>query len=246
MRGILKSRFFATILAFVGLALAAGDAYALSLAPVNLVDLIRQSPTIIMGQVTTVTDGISDIGMPYTEVTVAIDETLKGTETGTYTFRQYGLITARLTSDGTMKIPAAPEGIPVYKAGENVLLFLGQPASITGLRAPVGLGNGKFTFGAGSAENEFGNRGVFQDLSIAPALETDNDARILSTSQGAVNPDDLRSLIQRATDGRWVETCAMWKTSVGPTYCQPSAKQPVIGTPKSTIGLGATQLSGSK
>jgi hypothetical protein len=79
--------------------------------------------------VSTVTDGINDIGMPYTEVTVAIDETLKGTETGTYTFRQYGLITARLKAGGTVKIPAAPEGIPVYKVE--------QPASINLPRSRV-------------------------------------------------------------------------------------------------------------
>jgi len=245
MRGILKYRLLATSLAFIGLALAAGEAHAVSLAPVNLVDLIRQSPTIISGQVTTVTDGISDIGMPYTEVTVEIAETFKGTESGTYTFRQYGLITARLTADGTKKILPAPDGIPRYKVGEDVLLFLGQPASITGLRAPVGLGNGKFTFGPGRVENDLSNNGVFQNLSIASAVETTNDKRILSTSTGAVNDTDLRSLIHRALNDRWVETCVMWKTSDGPNCLPVSRKQPVLGTPKSTLKQGAT-LSGTK
>jgi hypothetical protein len=223
------------MVALVGLALAAGDAHALSLVPVNLVDLIRHAPTIIMGNVTAVTDGISDIGMPYTEVTVAIDETLKGTETGTYTFRQYGLITARLTADGTMKIPAAPEGIPVYKAGENVLLFLGKPASITGLRAPVGLGNGKFTFGAGSVENEYGNRGVFRNLSLDPAVTSNNDARILSTSMGAVNDTDLKSLVRRAVTLNYVGTCQLWKTDEGKTCGAPHSS----ATSKSATGVAA-------
>ena len=174
-----------------------------------------------------------------------LEGAFKGTESGTYTFRQYGLITARLTADGTKKILPAPDGIPRYKVGEDVLLFLGQPASITGLRAPVGLGNGKFTFGPGRVENDLSNNGVFQNLSIASAVETTNDKRILSTSTGAVNDTDLRSLIHRALNDRWVETCVMWKTSDGPNCLPVSRKQPVLGTPKSTLKQGAT-LSGTK
>ena len=45
----------------------------------------------------------------------------------------------------------------------------------------------------------------------------DQTQRILSTGVGAVNPDSLRSLVQRAVAGNWVQTCKMWDTTEGPT-----------------------------
>src|SRR6185369_6978061 len=156
-----KARMAATMLGIVGLALAAGDARAIMVRETNLVDLIRQSDSIVLGHVTTVTDGIDERGLTYTEVTVTISEKLRGDEEGTLTFRQIGLRTARPSADGTRIIPAAPEGLPRYAEGEEVLLFLNPAAGITGLRTPVGLGYGKFDFEPGSVSNELGNRGVF-------------------------------------------------------------------------------------
>jgi hypothetical protein len=75
-----KARIASTIFAVAGLALAAGDARAMMLRDTNLVDLIRQSDTIVIGHVSTVTDGIDERGLPYTEVTVAISERLRGDE----------------------------------------------------------------------------------------------------------------------------------------------------------------------
>jgi len=223
------------IIAVAGFALAGGGAWALSLPPTNLVDLIRHSTTIIMGSVTTVTDGVNEIGIPYTEVTIAIDETLRGAESGTYTFRQFGLITPRLTADGTKKIPAAPPGIPRYNAGEQVLLFLGESASMTGLRSPVGLGYGKFVFGPGTAANDLANNGVFLNLSMDPAIESSNDARILSTSMGAVNDTDLKSLVRRAVELNYVETCQLWKTDEGKTCGPVLPKKPPLGRPHTLV-----------
>jgi hypothetical protein len=224
MRGTLKGRLRPTILAVVVLALVGGDARALTLRSTNLVDLIRQSNSILKGYVTTVTDGVNEVGFPYTEITVQIEETIRGTESGTYTFRQFGLLQPRLTPDGTRMMPAAPEGIPKYEAGERVLLFLGQAARMTGLRSTTGLGYGKFVLGAGRAENDLGNDGVFRNISLDDGLTTSNDQRILETSQGAVNPDDLLSLVQRAVSEAWVETCKMWSTDVGKTCGGKKAK----------------------
>jgi hypothetical protein len=62
-----------------------------------------------------------------------------------------------------------------------------------------------------------GNDGVFQSVSLADDLATDNDNRILATTIGSVNADDLLSLVRRAVQGSWVENCRMWDTDEGPT-----------------------------
>jgi len=212
-----KARMAATMLGIVGLALAAGDARAMMLRDTNLVDLIRQSDSIVIGKVTVVTDGFDERGLPYTEVTVTISDLLRGDEYETVTFRQIGLRTARPNADGTRIIPAAPEGMPRYMEGEEVLLFLNPPAALTGLRSPVGLGNGKFDFGPGTASNELGNKGVFANISVERGITNPNDDRILATTMGAVNDTDLKSLVRRAVGDHWVETCLMWNTDEGKT-----------------------------
>lgn len=223
-----------TILAIAGLALATGDARAMTLRDTNLVDLIRQSDTIVLGHVTAVSDGVSEMGLPYTEVTVAISEKLRGDEQGTLTFRQIGMMAARPTADGTRIQMAAPEGMPQYGIGEEVLLFMGPQASITGLRTTTGLGNGKFSFGAGSAENTLGNRGIFANISVERGITSANDDRVLSTTVGAVNDADLKALVRRAVSYRWVETCLMWSTDEGKTCAPNRQRKPSTTRPRET------------
>lgn len=208
--------------AIAGLALCGGKVWAVTLPAMNLVDLIRGADSILLGEVTAVTDGIDPIGLPYTEITIAISETLRGGEQGTYALRQFGLKEPRLTPDGTMRMMVAPEGIPRYSAGESVLLFLNPSASITGLRSTVGLGHGKFRLGGSLAENDLGNAGIFANISLDPGLANENDQRILTTRLGAVNNEDFVSLVRRAVTESWVETCKMWKTDEG-TTCLGSA-----------------------
>lgn len=238
-----KARIASTIVAIAGLALAAGDARAMTLRETNLVDLIRQSDSIVFGQVTDVTDGLLDNGLPYTEVTVSVSEKLRGEESGTITFRQFGLRTPRPTGDGRI-IPAAPEGMPRYEIGEEILLFMNPAAVMTGLRSPVGLGNGKFTFGPGIAENALGNRGIFENISVERGITNANDDRILGTTMGAVNDTDLKSLVRRAVSARWVETCLMWNTEEGKT-CAPNRlkKSSVIRKRETTIDSDSTTTS---
>ena len=204
-------------LAFALMFLAGTNARALTIGKTNLVSLIRDSNSILIATVSTVTDGIDDSGLPYTEITLSVGETLRGAESGTFAFRQIGLMNPRLTADGTKMMLPAPEGIPKYTPGEQLLLFLSPAASMTGLRSTAGLGNGRFVLGPGSALNDLGNDGVFQSVSLADDLATDNDNRILATTMGSVNADDLLSLVRRAVQGSWVENCRMWDTDEGPT-----------------------------
>src|SRR5262249_48888898 len=75
----------------------------------NLVDLIRMSQTIVSGSVVSVTDGIDEKGIPYTQVTLNIDETFKGRQSGEYTFRQFGLTAPRSMGNGLKMMPAPAE-----------------------------------------------------------------------------------------------------------------------------------------
>jgi hypothetical protein len=219
-------------------ALVAGNTKAMTLANTNLVDLIRDADSIVVGSVSTVTDGVDTNGFPYTEVTVSVQEAIRGTQSDTYTFRQIGLQKPRLTADGTKMMLPAPEGIPRYAVGEHVLLFMGTPASMTGLQSTIGLGFGKFYLNAGSAVDDVGNEGVFQNVELRAGLATANDTRILTTSMGAVNPDDLLSLVHRAVAGNWAGTCQMWKTGETP-ICTPLSRRPAKA-PSTTLPKSGT------
>lgn len=207
----------AALLALSVLALADGEARAMTGANPNLVDLLRNSTSILKGTVTGVTDGVDAAGLPYTEITVEISRTLRGQEKGTYTFRQFGLLNPRISADGTRKMLPAPSGFPKYADGDEVFLFLSRPAELTGLRTTMGLGAGKFSFGPGRIENDLANQGLFRNLSLDEELSTTNDVRMLETEIGAVNPDTFQSFVERAITGRWVETCQIWNTSEGKT-----------------------------
>ena len=206
----------------IAAAVVAGNAHSLSLPILNLVDLIDLSDSILVGTVTSVSDGIDPTyGLPYTEVTLFVEEMLQGTQSPgeTYTFRQLGLLAPRLSADGTKLMPEAPPGFPRYHPGERVMLFLSPPASVTGLQSTVGLGIGKFLLNVGNAINELDNTAVFQNLSLADGLATAHDERILETTQGAVNQADFLSLVRRAVGNRWVQSCQMWNTDEGRPDC---------------------------
>ena len=213
----LRKRVLLAALALLAPALLAVDARALTLADLNLVDLLRDSNSIIAGRVSSVTDGVDPSGLPYTEITVAIRETLRGSEQGSYTFRQFGLIEPRLSADGTRMMLPAPPGIPRYKDGEEVLLFLSPAAEWTGLRSTLGLGTGRFVVGPGRIENDLANEGLFRNVSLDTSVKTTADDRLFATEIGAVNPDDFQSLVRRAVQNSWVETCQMWNTQTGKT-----------------------------
>jgi hypothetical protein len=193
-------------LILAGLALAGSRAMALSLVEQNVVDLLRESDAIVVGTVGTVTDGIDDKGLPYTEVTLSISESIRGSLSGSYTFRQFGLMKPRPTADGSLIRMPAPDGFPKFAKGEHVLLFLYPQAERTGLRTTAGLTQGKFTFGPGFVANGTGNAGLFRNVSLDQGLLAGSDKRLLATQSGSLNPDDFLGFVRRAVNGRWVET----------------------------------------
>jgi hypothetical protein len=195
---------------FPGLAIAlatlvAGRAHALSLKESNIVDLLKEADDIVVGKVTSVTDGIDEKGVPYTEVTLDIEQSIRGHLSGTYTFRQFGLLKPRLTPDGKRKMMPAPEGFPRYTAGQTHLLFFHPVAAWTGLRTTARLGYGRFTMGPGRLDNDMGNVGLFHHVKLDKKIETAADRRLMA-GEGAVNPDAFLAFIKRAVHEHWIES----------------------------------------
>ena len=185
---------------------AVGSAHAMTLTgDANIVELLQQSNDIVVGQVSNVTDGLDQRGVPYTEVTLQVSESIRGGISGTYTFRQFGLLAPRLTADGTKKIMPAPEGFPRYTAGEQLVLMLCPSARLTGFRMPAGVTGGKFEIGPGRVENERSNVGLFSNVRLEQGLGTAKDTRML-VDGGPANPDTFLSFLRRAVQDRWVET----------------------------------------
>lgn len=212
----MKRRPFFCALALGCAALAGTHAKAMSLVPTNVVGLLSEADAIVVGSVEGLTDGIDERGIPYTEVTLGISETIRGELSGTYTFRQFGLMQPRLTADGTKKMMPAPEGFPRFAVGEHVVLFLHPRAAWTGLRTTVGLTQGKFTIGPGRLENGMGNAWLFHDIEVEQGLATGDDKRLLATEIGAVNPESFLSFVRRAVKDRWVETGRLRRTDGAP------------------------------
>jgi hypothetical protein len=212
-----------------GVALSGGSARAMMLKPTNLVNLLQDSEVILVGTVSDVTDGIGAMELPYTEVTITVEETLRGGNAETYSFRQVGLKADRPADDSTRTMMAAPEGMPKYEIGDHVLLFMGPQATLTGLRTTVGLGEGKFEIGADRAENEYANAGLFTNVSLDAGLATPNDTRMLQSTVGAVNGDDFLSFVRRAVQNDWVSSCRMWDTDMG-KQCTGGPRRPGFTT----------------
>ena len=170
----------------------------------NIVDLIADSETIISGAVKEVTDGFEN-GIPYTQVTIEVKETLRGQVGEEYTFRQFGLTQPRKMENGKVYIGTTPEGWSKYEAGEDAMFFLYKRASMTGLQTTTGLGQGKVMFKGGNAISQAGNEGLFENVDVNAGLLNDKDKRLLATKRGAVNAEGFKSFVRRAVNGKWIE-----------------------------------------
>jgi len=194
------------------LLLTASVAQAASLKKQNLTQMISESQSIIEGTVKTVTDGIDDNGMPYTEVTIVVNSSAKGSiaDETEYTFRQFGLIEPRTFEDGRMLLTVTPDGFARWHEGESVVAFLYAPASRTGLQTTAGLAQGKLTRFDGNTRlaNEFGNAGLFDGVEVNPELLSPEEQNMLTTP-GAVDAETFMNLVHRAVSEQWIENGEM-------------------------------------
>jgi len=170
-------------------------------APANLAKLVHEASVIVSGTVSSVRTARTG-QLNHVEVTLDVVRDIRGNAGRTFTFRQIGLAAPEGRGQGRTYIGGVP-GLPQYREGEQVLLFLG-PESHAGFRTTVGLGQGKFDYAAGNVQNETANRGLFRALSLAKAssLSTSQSA-MLDTTKGFVAADAFVSLVDRAVRENW-------------------------------------------
>ncbi|MGI2258872.1 hypothetical protein [Shewanella sp. GXUN23E] len=203
----LKPYLLALISALV---LLAAPSHAAKLKPQNLKQLIAESESILSGQVQSVTDGISEQGIPYTEVTIKVNTAAKGqhARNSSYTFRQFGLTQPRTLANGNKMLAVTPEGFPRWHANETVVVFMHEAAGLTGLRTTAGMAQGKFVIQGGKLRNEFNNHGIFSEMEFANGLLSESENKMLTTT-GAVDAADFMGLVGKAVSEQWISNGKM-------------------------------------
>lgn len=111
----------------------------------DLATMTERAGTIIRGRVVSLREGrhpqYHNIGVLY--VTLQVDETLKGTANDRFTFMQFGGRAAAGDSEKSLSMAQSLPDLPVYRVGEEVVLFL-YPPSRVGFTSPVGGAQGIF------------------------------------------------------------------------------------------------------
>lgn len=197
-----STRWPRTLLALAFAVCASVPAYAQVLHR-NLAELTTLAPDIVVGTVVSVADGIDDNRLPFTEVTVNVSRTVKGSLGGTYRFRQFGMQRPRADASGMTNVMLTPAGWPHYRAGEEVMLFLYQPASATGLRTTVGLEQGKFTIRDGKIANAADNIGLLDRVAL-PTTRARRSGNVLR-QRGAADAQAFIDLVETAVREKWFE-----------------------------------------
>jgi len=189
------------------MALGMNIAYAKNMKKQNLVELMTHTDSILVGTVSKKTDGFFQ-GLPYTEITLDVGQTLKGERNSSHTFRQFGLIEPKSMGDGRVNLMVTPAGWPTYVKGEQVMLFLHKPASKTGFQTTAGLTQGKFTIKGKKIANDIGNDSLFAGVKITGQM-TGAQQDLVNQPGGAYAADAFLSLVKTAVEENWIENGVM-------------------------------------
>lgn len=187
--------------------MAAGVAQANSMKKQNLLELMQATDSIVVGTVTRKTDGFQQ-GLPYTEITLEVGQSVKSNHGPSYTFRQFGLIEPRSMGNGKVNLMVTPEGWPTYTEGEHVMLFLHAPASETGFQTTAGLVQGKFAIRGDRIANGTGNDALFDGVQINRKLKPELQA-LVNQPAGSYPAEDFLSLVRTAVEENWIENGVM-------------------------------------
>lgn len=193
---------FALLIACMG-GMGAVSVDAATVKKQNIGELISLGEYILFGTVDRVTDGIDANGVPYTEVTVRVDEAAKGETGSTYTFRQFGLTKPRDMGNGVTNLNVTPDGWPTYSQGEEIVVFLYKAAAWTGLRTTVGLFQGKFTVRDGMVTNIVNNEGLFNGVRVDKSKLTDKELAMVDQPYGKVDLRTFKSFVNKAVAQQW-------------------------------------------
>lgn len=188
-------------------ALGMSVAHAKNMPKQNLLELMTHTDSILVGTVSAKTDGFQG-GLPYTEITVDVGQSIKGNHGESYTFRQFGLIEPRAMGDGRVNLMVTPAGWPIYVKGEQVMLFLHKPASETGFQTTAGLTQGKFTIRGGMIANGVENDALFARMKIERKLGQ-GQQDLVNQPGGAYTAKEFISLVRTAVEENWIENGVM-------------------------------------
>ena len=189
------------------MALSVNVAHAKNIKKQNLLELMSHTDSIVIGTVTGKTEGFHK-GLPYTEITLQVGQSVKGNHGKTYMFRQFGLIEPRSMGDGRVNLMVTPAGWPTYAKGEQVMLFLSKPASETGFQTTAGLTQGKFTIRGNEIANGINNESLFNGLQINKKLNP-GQQDLVSQGSGVYATQDFLSLVKDAVNEKWIENGVM-------------------------------------
>ena len=201
------SRGMMLLVSIALMALSMNVAYAKNVKKQNLVELMTHTDSILVGTVSNKTDGFFQ-GLPYTEITLDVGQSLKGNHGSSYTFRQFGLIEPKSMGDGRVNLMVTPAGWPTYVKGEQVMLFLHKPASETGFQTTSGLTQGKFTIKGKQIANDTGNDSLFAGVNINGKL-TATQQDLVEQPGGAYAAEAFLSLVKTAVEENWIENGVM-------------------------------------
>ena len=196
------SRGMMLLVSIALMALSMNVAYAKNVKKQNLVELMTHTDSILIGTVSKKTDGFFQ-GLPYTEITLDVGQSLKGNHGSSYTFRQFGLIEPKSMGDGRVNLMVTPAGWPTYVKGEQVMLFLHKPASETGFQTTSGLTQGKFTIKGKQIANDTGNDSLFAGVKINGKLTVSQQDLVKQTG-GAYAAEAFLSLVKTAVEENWI------------------------------------------
>ncbi len=200
-------RGISLVASFAILALGLNVAHAKNIKKQNLLDLMTHTDSIMIGTVSGKTDGFHR-GLPYTEVTLEVAQSLKGQHGTTYSFRQFGLIEPKSMGNGRVNLMVTPAGWPTYTKGEQVMLFLHKPASETGFQTTAGLTQGKFTIKGKEVANGIGNDSLFAGVKINGQLSPAQQD-LVSQQAGAYPTEDFFALVKTAVEENWIANGVM-------------------------------------
>jgi hypothetical protein len=184
--------------------LGAVTGHSTTVERMNVEKLVQYSELILVGQVVSVTDGFDGNNIPYTQVTLQVGETLKGNVGGNYTFRQFGLMAPRAMPNGRVYVGVSPDGWPKFREGEQVMVFLHATTAL-GFQSSAGLLQGKFNIKGSQVFNEINNMGLFEGVSIDPGLLTEEEQKMLESTQGTYPEETFRGFVRKAVDQDWFQ-----------------------------------------
>jgi hypothetical protein len=171
---------------------ASFPASALTLRPLNIDQLTDKARRIVVGTVVSVDEQKGAI-----VAKLRVQETYKGDSAKEVSIRQFALM-------GPGKKLRTPYGLPTFRKGERVLVFLPN-AGDSGFQSPVGLGQGVFHLVSEKADspalNEYQNRTLFHGTLSTKTNGTIKRLSIKSSTgkPSSVTLSQLKELIRERT-----------------------------------------------